>query len=82
MVKKLTSSVPTLMGNHAKELKSEFSLILFVMQILVEKDDKWPRTCINSRMASSGMLCRVALVITDVSEEIDASFIRVTRIVN
>jgi hypothetical protein len=31
-------------------------------------------------MASSGMLRRVALVRTDVSEELDASFIRVTRI--
>jgi hypothetical protein len=31
-------------------------------------------------MASSGMLRRVALVITDVSEEISASFIRVARI--
>jgi hypothetical protein len=31
-------------------------------------------------MASSGMLSRVALVITDVSEELSASFIRVTRI--
>jgi hypothetical protein len=31
-------------------------------------------------MASSGMLRRVALVITDVSEERSASFIRVTRI--
>jgi DNA-binding TFAR19-related protein (PDSD5 family) len=30
-------------------------------------------------MASSGMLRRVALVRTDVSEEISASFIRVTR---
>jgi hypothetical protein len=29
---------------------------------------------------SSGMLRRVALVITDVSEELSASFIRVTRI--
>jgi hypothetical protein len=31
-------------------------------------------------MASSGMLRRVALVRTDVSEELTASFIRVTRV--
>jgi hypothetical protein len=34
----------------------------------------------NSRMASSGMLRRAALVRTDVSEELIASIIRVTRI--
>jgi hypothetical protein len=35
---------------------------------------------ITSRIGSSGMLRRVALVRTDVSEELSASFIRVTRI--
>jgi hypothetical protein len=37
-------------------------------------------TMIHRRMVSSRMLRRVALVRTDVSEEVSASFIRVTRI--
>jgi hypothetical protein len=39
-----------------------------------------PKHDLIRRMASSGMLRRVALVRTDVSEEPSASFIRVTRI--
>jgi hypothetical protein len=36
--------------------------------------------CFISRIASSGMLRHVALVRTDVSKELSASIIRVTRI--
>jgi hypothetical protein len=35
---------------------------------------------VMTRMASSGILRRVALVRTDVSEELSASIIRVTRV--
>jgi hypothetical protein len=37
-------------------------------------------TAVTMKIASSGMLRRVALVRADVSEELSASFIRVTRI--
>jgi hypothetical protein len=59
-------------------------------QHFMEPEGSFPRlqelsTCTypepnQSRMSSSGMLRRVALVRTDVSEELGASFIRVTRI--
>jgi hypothetical protein len=44
------------------------------------RDTSTPEARANRRMASSGMLRRVALVRTDVSEELSSSFIRVTRI--
>jgi hypothetical protein len=37
-------------------------------------------TAVTMKNAVSGILRRVALVITDVSDELSASFIRVTRI--
>jgi hypothetical protein len=56
-----------------------FNTISSVTEVTV---DYWKEAKGNTarRMASSGMLRRVALVRTDVSEEPVASFIRVTRI--
>jgi hypothetical protein len=48
-------------------------IFIFVARRLDEKAHQW-------RMASSGMLRRVVLVRTDISEEFSASIIRVTRI--
>jgi hypothetical protein len=47
---------------------------------LRKKKMQFPDRCVLEIMASSGMLRRVALVRADVSEELSASFIRVTRI--
>jgi hypothetical protein len=49
-------------------------------QINPVQDHNKPKTCSVLRIVSSGMLRRVALVRTDVSEEPSASFIRVTGI--
>jgi hypothetical protein len=51
--------------------------MLVPQQILFSQ---YSRELYEGRMASSGMLRRVALVRTDVSEKLSASFIRVTRI--
>jgi hypothetical protein len=47
---------------------------------VVDRNKRPENNSMKWRMASSGMLRRVALVETDVSEEFSASFIRVTRI--
>jgi hypothetical protein len=45
-----------------------------------QQNSEHPYTGVQSRMVSSGMLRRVAVVRTDVSEKLSSSFIRVTRI--
>jgi hypothetical protein len=48
--------------------------------LLTSEKNQWKNWSSHWRMVSSGMLRHVALVITDVSEELSASFIRVARI--
>jgi hypothetical protein len=50
-------------------------LLYTIDHVIVECKGLW-----QWRMASSGTLCRVALVIPDVSEDLSSSFIRETRI--
>jgi hypothetical protein len=69
------------LGWHIHLFKRDFDVLIYNIM-------RWPRTRLNDykdynetwRMASSEILHRVALVRTDVSEEFNASFIRVTRI--
>jgi hypothetical protein len=51
------------------------NILLFSNALYIQR-----QTVRERRMVSSGMLRRVALVRTDVSEETSASFIRVTKI--
>jgi hypothetical protein len=56
-----------------KKLKLLLQSFNFILNIKFHRN-------IVIRMASSGMLRHVALVRTDISEELSASFIKVTRI--
>jgi hypothetical protein len=58
--------------NEFRKLRHYFAIVHCSVEISVNVS--------GCRMASSGVLRRVALVRTDVSEELSASFIRVKRI--
>jgi hypothetical protein len=52
---------------------------IYIIQLYAASSDEKSKLNNLRRMASSGMLHSVALVRTDVSEELSASIIRVTR---
>jgi hypothetical protein len=62
---------------HYKGITAKIKSLIFEKYLHFELPNY--NKCLR-RMASSGMLNHVALVRTDVSEELSASFIRVTRI--
>jgi hypothetical protein len=72
-----TSNLSELQRNTKSEEKLSLPSTVFLhgmrQLLVIDNVPSW-------RMMSSGMLCRVALVITDVSEELSAFFIRVRRI--
>jgi hypothetical protein len=57
-------------------VKERYAHILQILLLRPKTEGPW----ILHRLASTGMLRHVTLVRTDVSEELSASFIRVTRI--
>jgi hypothetical protein len=70
--------------NILQEFRSSWGTLTLSQADPLQSDVRkpgWDFTfCLPSRMASSGMLRRVAIVRTEVSEELSASIIRVTRI--
>jgi hypothetical protein len=58
----------------------QVTLLMLALEYLKITSTNSSKHWVIRRMVSSGMLHRVALVRTDISEKLSASFIRVTRI--